>query len=141
MPIQFGDVVIAHDQGAVIRLGDGRELWVSSSDLAQLGVGGLTPGTRVRVVLKDDSIQNIVVISGPKEFEPESEARISAHITDIDQRAGILFLKTQTGEAKFGPVKLSEEQWTRLAVGMEVTVLRSAQGKHRLELPEPSRDH
>jgi len=123
----------------MIRLGDGWELWVSGSELAQLGVTGLTPGARVRVVLEGDIVQNVVVISG-KEPEPESEARISARVTNIDRSAGFLFLKTQTGEAKFGPVKLSEQQWARLAVGAEVTVLCSAQGRHRLVLPEPSRD-
>ena len=132
MPIQFGDVITANDQGATIRLGDGRELWISGSELAQLGATGLPPGARVRVMLEGDSIQNVVVISGIKEPEPESESRISARISGIERRVGILLLKTQTGEAKFGPVKLSEEQWARLAIGTEVTVLRSAQGKHRL---------
>ena len=140
MLIQFGDVVAANDQGATIRLGDGRELWVSGSELAQLGVTGLPPGARVRAVLEGDSVQNMVAISGIKKPEPESEARISARITSIDRRVGVLSLKTQTGEARFGPVMLSEEQWARLAVGTEVTVLRSAQGKHRLELPQPDRD-
>lgn len=141
MPIQFGDVIAANDQSATIRLGDGRELWISGSELAQLGVTGLPPGARVRVVLEGDNVQNMVVISGIKEPEPEAEARISARITSIDRRAGVLFLKTQTGEAKFGPVKLSEEQWARLAAGTEVTILRNAQGKHKLVLPEPRGDH
>lgn len=136
MGIQFGDVVAVGDHGARIRLDSGQELHVSASSLTQLGARELGIGARVRLVIEDGDVQGLVVLSGMNKPTPESAVRIEVQITGIDPQKGILSLATETGKAQFGPVNLSEEQWSRLTVGSEVTILRSPEGKHSLQLPK-----
>lgn len=139
MPTYFGAVVAETDGQVVIRLDNGQELQVSAQAVTDIGAVALHPGARVRVS-QTGAETKIVVIEGAADPQPGSEAPILARIIGIDRRSSILHLETERGQAQFGPVVLSENQWSRLGVGAEVKIVRNARGKHTLRLPEPCAD-
>lgn len=136
MPIRFGTVLaVSPDGSSLIRLDDGQELRFSHEQMTAFGVSHARSAARIRASLSPTGkVEKLVVISAEEPANAGEERSVAARVTRVDRSARMLYLDTDQGSRKFGPVQLSDKQWARLQANPTVTIRIASDGKAQLIL-------
>lgn len=138
MAIQIGKILSVSAFGdLVVQLSNQTMQPISAELAARLGLEKLAVGDRLRLDIEAGSVRRVtklsMAIAAPVEIAPQ---RIDTRITQVSREQQNIFIESEHARGEFGPLTLSDAQWSKLEIGMLVTLLKYPDGRYRLELPE-----